>query len=1112
VRLGHDLDGLMTSRTDRNGNTTSFSYDGSGLPVLARDPEGGTRSWRHDGAGRLVGKTDARGLSAAYALDGAGNVLSVEESDGLTTARTEFSYDGDGLLTESRDPEGNRVAYFHDGRGLTVKSVTLGQPAPKTVKWEWLRDPEGNVAEVLDPLENRIKYSYDFAGNVISETDRLGHAERYAYDPAFRLAEVTGRGTGGEPWASAPVTRYSYDKLGRLVEATGAEGTTARFSYDAFNLVRRTDGAGAASAATLYESGPMGDPVSRTSPLGGTARYETDAEGNVTKTEDEDGVASTFRYDGLNRLTYAKHGGMAPLRYEYDPEGAVTKAAGGDGGERLFAYDGWGRLTSAKTPDGETSYSYDRNGRRASLAYPNGARAEYSYDHMGRLTGLEYEGMKEALRYDPRGLLIGREYPNGEAASYAYNAEGLRTEAKETDRTGATRRQTTYAYTDGGLLRREDRTGVGLPYAKEGVIYSHDGEGRLTGARVTRDGAAHSASSYEYDARGNLARETFEAGGVLTESLYSHDAGDRLVGKRVSRGGGSPEATAYTYDGRGNLIKEEGPLGVKSYVYDAAGRLASGSNGKGETSRYGYDALGARVFHEEVRGNANAAYQNGAFRGGSLESSGTLGKILKEGRAAWQRVWETAFGTVAQNDMETVSRRYLPDYASDARRDLLVMEAGSWDRLNLYDGAGLVPLMTELSYAEGTERLAAGAGSAPGTNPASDAAAKVMKRLWLHADKELSQSLLATGDDGGLRFHMEYGPWGDPAHGTRADMNHSGLEGAASFGGYELDETLGLWFAQNRFYDPNARRFTQEDTHWNLGNMINGDKPARTRGGAPIPNAMAISQSANLYAYCGNDPTGFVDPMGLDAILVNKRVDNFTRVLGIDHMSAFFQDEDDDWWFFSYGAKVIYKKVELKFNEGWDEDGKEIAYGSYDEIFKDIDSINKYLWERKWYDNENIKYHSSVYVKGDFTASHKDAGDYLSRYASIVKEFEEKGLELPKISNTDYNLVFSNCTEKAMELFYKGVLPDGTEVRDYYARARSTAISIVPNFNMVGAQKLFHNKATNLADFEAAMEKERDKYEANGNLWGQQSIEIISGVKAGAPASGGLPRGIREGA
>ena len=93
------------------------------------------------------------------------------------------------------------------------------------------------------------------------------------------------------------------------------------------------------------------------------------------------------------------------------------------------------------------------------------------------------------------------------------------------------------------------------------------------------------------------------------------------------------------------------------------------------------------------------------------------------------------------------------------------------------------------------------------------------------------------------------------------------------FTGYMRDDISDTLFAQAREYMPEIGRFMGRDI---------------------LKGRVEQPRSLNEYAYCHNDLVGFVDLNGMDAILVNKNVENF-GFTGIDHMGGFFQDADYKW-------------------------------------------------------------------------------------------------------------------------------------------------------------------------------------------------------------------------
>jgi len=264
-----------------------------------------------------------------------------------------------------------------------------------------------------------------------------------------------------------------------------------------------------------------------------------------------------------------------------------------------------------------------------------------------------------------------------------------------------------------------------------------------------------------------------------------------------------------------------------------------------------------------------------------------------------------------------------------------------------------------------------------------------------------------------------------------------------------MDKENGYTYLRGRYYDSATGRFISED-------------PSRS--------------GTNWYTYCDGNPVQYVDPSGLDAILINKPLTTRTTVkgkeivdigaiTGIEHMSAFFQDKDKNWYFFFYGTTVHLIPVEDN------------------SIFNSMDSINKWLLNSaKGYvlDPRDL-YRSATYVKGDFTTS-------LEKAIKINDSYEDKRDKFYKANpttdkkyfNEDYNTVANNCTQVTMSLFYMGTLPNGTNVGDY-AKRNGHGINVFPDVNLKLMQEIFYNKATNLKEFNSAIQIQQDKLDKYKN-------------------------------
>ncbi len=88
--------------------------------------------------------------------------------------------------------------------------------------------------------------------------------------------------------------------------------------------------------------------------------------------------------------------------------------------------------------------------------------------------------------------------------------------------------------------------------------------------------------------------------------------------------------------------------------------------------------------------------------------------------------------------------------------------------------------------------------------------------------------------------NYQWGPYGE-----RISNSAPTIYMPLGFGGTYYDSETGLYFAQQRYYDPVTARFTTKDSY-------------RGDAGSPI--------SQNRYIYCGQNPISFADPSGFAPI------------------------------------------------------------------------------------------------------------------------------------------------------------------------------------------------------------------------------------------------------
>ncbi len=645
---------------------TDYVYYAKDNPVVTRQ----NRLKRVTGPGGLVERDQIRWSAS-------GKVTEEQRPNGVTI---EYTYEPstDRLLSSSEymavgtETRVTQYGYLHTGH---LSSVTENYGTAKATRLSLTYDDALRLIQITDEADNRIEYTLDSEGNLLSEQSfgkgvsipsrvinqsfdaygylasrqQSGVSVTYDYSSNGDLNSYTnGKGV---------TTDYSYDSLNRLTQKTqdylgtvpATANTMTQFSHDVADRVKTTTDA--RGNVTTHHYDDFGNLITLISPDSGTSHQTYDAAGNKVSKTDANGHLVERVYDGRNRLTLVEYADSSLDNYFFYDQGAggLGQLTGfiDQSGQTAFTYDAFGNLLSkaqevsgfdatsyAAFNDLTISYSYDSYDRLASMSYPSGMTLAYEYDDLNqvkRITTTSPTGITDSLitgvSYLPFGPIESINFGNGQHYNALYD-NGYR--------------MTGYNY------------GVDVT-----ASFNHDNNHNIT--YVTREISTNN-DWFSYDRLDRLTSENY------LNTTYSYDkAGNRIM----REAGGNPSAKAnggsngglngnksetiitnYTidpnsnrlmsinfganrvYDANGNTLQTH-HTGDKQWIYNQANRMSTHTQGVITRAVYRYNALGERVHKTHNK-------TNGALAGEFLFLYDEQGRLVhvskyKNGQHIWDR-------------------------------------------------------------------------------------------------------------------------------------------------------------------------------------------------------------------------------------------------------------------------------------------------------------------------------------------------------------------------------------------------------------------------------------------------------------------------------------------
>ncbi|MFD8497581.1 RHS repeat-associated core domain-containing protein [Amycolatopsis sp. NPDC059657] len=599
--------------------------------VLDRAPDGAPTLLSHSGGAQIAFETSAGRVRSVRALAPGGDVpIARYEYDqnghlaqraNSTPRPARYDHDAEGRIRGWTDHNGTWYRYVYDESGRCVRTVGDGGYLDGSLSYA-----DGRTI-TTDSLGHQKIFEFDAAGNVVSETDKLGGVTRSEWGPHDLLAARTDQlGRRSE---------FEHDEAGNLLAVIRPDGSRVVITAWTENGLEIEVSDGERVYTRAYPAshdpytqplGVFGDIDEVPAPEGDEADVDFDVlgrprvlrraagqvtfawtvEGKLRATVGADGARQQWTYDGeggelshtdaLNRVAVAEHGPFGVLTATTDPVGARTTrrfdtelrllAVTNPAGQTWeFGYDAEGRLLSQSDFEGRvTRCAYDAAGQLVQLVNAAGERVEFRYDRLGNIRERISAAGTETYRHDPVGRLV-RATSQHTELELEHDLDG------RVVRTTIGGRATAFGYTgDTGTVRRSP-SGVDVRWGRTG-----DGVDNLTvaGTALTlhRDAAGRQIAvtngpnplvRQEFDAAGRLAAQYTPAG-----PRRYHRRPDGSVATREDPGGGA----RYEFDPVGRITAVHTRGGTERYAYDVTGNLISASPG---LAHYVTDAQGRLI-------------------------------------------------------------------------------------------------------------------------------------------------------------------------------------------------------------------------------------------------------------------------------------------------------------------------------------------------------------------------------------------------------------------------------------------------------------------------------------------------------------------------------------
>lgn len=594
--LTYTTEGQIATQTNALNETTTFTYETNPaangyrmVKLITGAQPGATVGYTYDSYDRIRTATDSSGYVVTYDYDAMDRVTLITFPDATTV---QYVYDRLDLFA-NKDRENRWTRTWHNSlRQPVLTADALG----RLLQMEWCRC--GALQKLIDGKGNLTRWQYDEQGRNIARFSPDGKTKQFSYEPlSGRLSSITD--------SKSQVKTYSYFLDGALKSLaytnTAIATPTASFTFDTIfpnRVLTMTDGNGTTSygyhaVGTLgalqvaSENGPLTgntdliaysyDELARSigrniGPIGteNTSSWDFDVLGRMTGETNNLGAFVYAYVNQTSRLDYVGYPNGQKTTFDYYTSTGDFRlktlhhlADGADVNSTLskleHAYTPAGNLTSLKRQFGQGAAS----------------KFHFGHDAIDQLVSATL-----ADEADPSQVFKRHSYHY----DLAGNRDSVQNDGLVVQATNNARNQLT-ELSGGGKLLVEGRTDEAAKVEVNGVPATVD-------------------SSNRYRAWVNVV----PGANTVTVEAEDYAPVPNSISKQWVVNVTSIAARSFTYDDNGNTLDD----GVKTYTWDAENRLVKIAYATGFSTEIQYDGQSRRTKIVE-KDDSNAITQTRQF-------------------------------------------------------------------------------------------------------------------------------------------------------------------------------------------------------------------------------------------------------------------------------------------------------------------------------------------------------------------------------------------------------------------------------------------------------------------------------------------------------------------